>query len=64
MDITDEDYIDDMSYRLRIDCANSGLEEASAEKSLKYLFDVDSDSPKSAQDLKNRCVLLIQKVSG
>ena len=74
-EVSDDD-IEDMSYKVRMSTAssifitsNSSLEGGDASQcqkllaeALRYLFDVDSDSPKAAQDLKFRIVSCMQKV--
>jgi hypothetical protein len=75
MEISDDD-IEDMSYKIRISTASSIFNTASSELevgnasqcqklltgALRYLFDVDSDSPKAAQDLKVEIIACMQQV--
>ena len=71
-----DEEIENMNYRDRIDQAKCMYEKASAflndgygdecqkqlEEALRYLFDVDTDSPKSAQNLKRDLSDLMQQV--
>ena len=73
--VSDEE-IEDMSYKARIsqalsmfDAGKNLLKEGKAsdcqtslEDALRFLFDVDADSPKSAQDLKSGINDLMQQV--
>jgi hypothetical protein len=71
-----DDEIEDMSYKVRMDTASSIFREANSllkggdvslcqkllSGALRYLFDVDSDSPKAAQVLKLEIVTCMQQV--
>jgi hypothetical protein len=73
--ISDEE-IEDMNYKDRMDQASQLFDRATSlfkdndmgqcqsllEEALRYLFDVDSDSPKSSQALKSAVRELVQKV--